>query len=127
MATLKQEFDVLANELMNGDFVEAKYPIILTNAGSYNPTTGTTAGGTAQTLNATRLSYTQNQFDGANIKYGDILVMLRNAELTIDILKGVTAFEYQQGASNGGTVKGRVINTDTDPLGVTTQLQLRAG
>lgn len=127
MGALFDEFDDLANELMNGDFAEAKYPIILTNAGSYNPSTGTTTGGSNQTLAATRLEFNQSQFDGANIKIGDLLVMVRNKELTINILKGITSFEFQQGSTNGGTIKGKVINTSTDPLGVTTQLQLRAG
>ena len=127
MPTLKEEFDDLANELMNGDFVEAKYPITLTNASAgFDPITQTATGGESQSLEATALEIEQSQFDGANIKIGDKFALIRNAELTINILNNITSFSYDLTAASGGVYVGKVINTKTDPLGVTTELHLRS-
>lgn len=127
MATLKEEFDDLANELMNGDFVEAKYPITLINADTgFDPDTQTGTGGSQQSLDATLLQFEQTQFDGDNIKIGDKFCLIRNAELTINIINNSTSFDYDLTSAEGAIFSGKVIATNTDPLGVTTELHLRS-
>jgi hypothetical protein len=125
--SLKDEFDDLANELMNGDFVEAKYPLTLTNADTdYDPVTGLSTGGSSQSLTATMIDFNSSQFDGDNIKIGDKQVIIWNKELSINILNNVTSFEFDLSSVNGGVTSGRVVNSIVDPLGVTTTLQLRS-
>jgi len=125
MATLTEEFQALAEELINGDFVEAKYDITLTNAGTdYDPDTGATTGGESQALQGTVIDYSFTQFDGSNIKVGDQFVQLLNSEVTINIKSGTTSFSL---SFKGTTTAGKVINQQVDPLNITTLLQLRAG
>ncbi len=125
--SLRDEFNDLANELINGDFVEAKYPITLTNTDDeYDPVTGTSTGGDTQSLEVTMIDFNQSQFDGDNIKVGDKQVIIWNQELSINILNNVTAFSFDLSSIGGGVTTGKVINSTVDPLGVTTTLQLRS-
>lgn len=125
MATLREEFDAVADELTNFEFVEAKYPITLENAGAYDPVNGSTPGD-SQMLKATMLGYKEDQYDGDNIRVGDQKVLIRGAELNIQVIKGVTSFTFDATEAGFGVTTGKVINFKTDPLGITTTLQLRS-
>jgi hypothetical protein len=125
MGALRDEFEALALELTNGDFVDAKYPITITNAGNYDPVTEAVTGGTSQVLSATLLEFDQREIDGSNIKIGDKLALIVNSELTIDIKDNTSSFIYDLSAGGMGIYSGIIIRGVYDPLGVTVTLQLR--
>ena len=125
MGALTDEFQALALELTNGDFVDAKYPITITNAGSYDPVTEDIAGGSSQSLSATLLEFDQREIDGSNIKIGDKRAIIVNSELTIDIKDNTSSFSYDLTAGGMGIYSGIIIRGVYDPLGITVTLQLR--
>lgn len=71
MATTKQEFKDLANELINDEFADFRQALALTHGGSYNPVTEAYTGATVTTYQAIKFGVDITDWQGTDAQQGD--------------------------------------------------------
>lgn len=113
----KAQFQGLADRLINNTFGDFKSPLVLTNAGSYDPINGETPG-ESQTIEGIRLNYSESEFDGQNIKVGDFKIIVEKQALTITINSDSTSATFDGDAID-------IITTKNDPADATVIFQAR--
>ncbi|MGB1297281.1 MAG: hypothetical protein ACPG8A_03350 [Psychrobium sp.] len=94
MATLKSEFQDLANELIDDEFADF-FPVrAFEKAGAYDPLSGSSAP-TIDSVPCARMEFNESQFNGESIKVGDFKLLAKNsafstlvpssANITVDV------------------------------------------
>lgn len=117
MATRKS-FQALANKLVNQTFGDFRRPLLLENAGVYDPITDTVTGGDTQSFKGIRLEYKQSDFDGQNIKQGDFKIICVAQELLIEVRPDSTSATF-----DGSPV--HVVDVNRDPADAALIFQAR--
>jgi hypothetical protein len=71
MATTKQEFKDLADELINDEFADFRQVLIITSGGTYNPVTEACTGATNRTYQAIKFSVDMIDWQGTDAQQSD--------------------------------------------------------
>lgn len=71
MATTKQEFKDLADELINDEFADFRQALVLTYGGTYNPVTESITGATVKTYQAIKFGVDLNDWQGTDAQVTD--------------------------------------------------------
>lgn len=75
MTTTRQEFKDLANELVNDEFADFRRTLLITQGGSYDPTTETVTGATTASYQAIRQKLTFKEYQLQAIQATDFAVV----------------------------------------------------
>lgn len=71
MATTKQEFKDLADELINDEFADFRQALVITSGGTYNPVTESYTGATQRTYQAIKFSVDMIDWQGTDAQQSD--------------------------------------------------------
>lgn len=71
MATTKQEFQDLADDLINDEFADFRQSLVITSGGTYNPVTESVTGATNHTYQAIKFSVDMIDWQGTDAQQSD--------------------------------------------------------
>lgn len=117
MATLPAEFVELASELIGDEFSAFAPSATITRATGFNYTTQLPAT-QSQTIPLIRLEFKETQFNGAQIKVGDYLLIGEYAKLSWEPSADTTTVLHDG-------ITSQVVNFETDPAKATALIHVR--
>jgi hypothetical protein len=80
MATTKDEFKDLADELINDEFADFRQSLVITSGGNYDPLTETVTGATSHTYQAIKFSVNLADWQGTDVQQSDTGAVYTRAE-----------------------------------------------
>ena len=120
MATLRAEFQELADELINGEFADFKKPLVLTQVGEWDQDTQSVVGASTDNIAGIRLEFESSEIDGGKVQADDYKIILvtqdaRNVDL--NSINFECVFDI---------IKVNIKNIEHDPADAATTLHVRS-
>lgn len=123
MATTKQEFIDLADELISGEFADFAVTSKIVKTTAWNDATQTQGTVESDEFGLIPIDSKKSSFEQQNIQIGDLVLIGERQKITRN--GSVMAFSVSDSKVNYGGTTLNIIDVSEDPAGATIQLQAR--